>query len=227
MDEGQYNRYSVEELADQTVTAAARRRIGLVVVDEAGKLTAECICGYALVCSTAKKRGHVISFVLVGMDTLPQMLQPDRFPQLFRRAEDWCRFDKYTLEETTALLRALHPHFEGLSRSSELAAAQFRFVHEISEGLPGFIVPFVARFDAYYRKYPDDEITLTTLRAVHLRTANDLDVILAQARRNGCPSRDGWSGEKKRSEGDGKKKKRHRSKRKVAGPQGDPRPGAA
>lgn len=187
IDEGLYGRSTAEELADMVVYTMQKRRVQLVFVDEAGLLSLDAIGGLVLVSDKARLLGFNITIVLIGMDDLPQKLEPKRRPQIYRRIHDWCYFRHYDLEQTQALLRALHPHFASLGSNNKQDADQFQFVYEISDGLPGFITQFVSRFDAQYQM-ASERIDITFLRAVHLRTLSDMQDILEQSRRNGSPT---------------------------------------
>ena len=184
IDEGFYGRSTAEELADLIIYTAQKEQIQIAFVDEAGLLSLDAIGGLVLVSDKAKQLGFNLTIVLIGMDDLPQKLDPKRRPQIFRRIHDWCCFRHYDLDQTIALLKALHPHFESLDETQRSDWEQFKFVHEISNGLPGFIVQFISRFDAQYRVSPED-IDTTFLRAVHLRTVYDMQDMFAQSKKNG------------------------------------------
>jgi AAA domain len=184
IDEGFYGRSTAEELADMVVYTAQKEQIQIAFVDEAGLLSLDAIGGLVLVSDKAKQIGFNLTIVLIGMDDLPQKLDPKRRPQIYRRIHDWCYFRHYELEQTIALLKALHPHFASLDQTQRSDWEQFKFVHEISNGLPGFIAQFISRFDAQYKISPED-IDTTFLRAVHLRTVYDMQDMFAQSKKNG------------------------------------------
>lgn len=182
IDEGYYGRCTAEEFADLVVDIAERQRVQLVFVDEAGLLSLDAIGGLILVSDKARGRKFPLTIVLIGMDDLPQKIKLR--PQIRRRVPEWCHFQHYDLEQTYKLLKALHPHFAALDQKIHTDWEQVRFVHEISEGLPGYIIPFVSQFDAQYRG-SKRIINSAFLRAVHLRTVYDTHDILAQSKRNG------------------------------------------
>ena len=182
VDEGYYGRCTAEEFADLVIDIAERQRVQLVFVDEAGLLSLDAIGGLILVSDKARQRKFPVTIVLIGMDDLPQKVKLR--PQIRRRVPEWCHFQHYDLEQTYKLLRALHPHFAALNRDVVPDWEQVKFVHEISEGLPGYIIPFVSQFDAQYRG-SRMIINKAFLRAVHLRTVYDTRDILAQSKRNG------------------------------------------
>ena len=182
IDEGLYGRQTAEELADLVVGIAQRRCIRLIFIDEAGRLSLDAIDGLILVSNKARELKFPISFVLVGMDDLPQKIESR--PQSRRRFADWCHFQHYSLEETVDLLAALHPHFDALDLDNRKDLEQIKFVHEISGGLPGFIIPFVARFNAQY-EIAEEAIDIVFLRGIHLASLQEKKIIRAQAKRNG------------------------------------------
>jgi len=182
IDEGYYGRCTAEEFADLVVDIAERQRVQLVFVDEAGLLSLDAIGGLILVSDKARQRKFPLTVVLIGMDDLPQKVKSR--PQIRRRVPEWCHFQHYDLEQTFKLLKALHPHFAALNRNFPTDWEQVKYVHEISEGLPGYIIPFVSQFDAQYRG-SEMNINLAFLRAVHLRTVYDTRDILALSKRNG------------------------------------------
>ena len=184
IDEGFYGRSTAEELADLIVYTAQKEQIQIAFVDEAGLLSLDAIGGLVLVSDKAKELGFNLTIVLVGMDDLPQKLDPKRRPQIYRRIHDWCYFRHYDLDQTVTLLKALHPHFASLDETQRSDGEQFKFVHEISNGLPGFIVQFISRFDAQY-KVSTDAVDTTFLRAVHLRTVYDMQDMFNQSKKNG------------------------------------------
>lgn len=184
IDEGFYGRSTAEELADMVIYTAQKEQIQIAFVDEAGLLSLDAIGGLVLVSDKAKQLGFNLTIVLIGMDDLPQKLDPKRRPQIYRRIHDWCCFRHYDFEQTVALLKALHPHFAALDVTERSDWEQFKFVHEISDGLPGFIVQFISRFDAQYKVSPV-KIDTTFLRAVHLRTVYDMQDMFAQSKNNG------------------------------------------
>lgn len=184
IDEGFYGRSTAEELADLVIYTAQKEQLQVVFVDEAGLLSLDAIGGLVLVSDKAKQLEFNLTIVLIGMDDLPQKLDPKRRPQIYRRIHDWCYFRHYDLEQTIALLKALHPHFASLDKTQRSDWEQFKFVHEISNGLPGFIVQFISRFDAQFKVSPEN-IDTTFLRAVHLRTVYDMQDMFEQSRKNG------------------------------------------
>lgn len=182
IDEGLYSRRTSEELADLIIGIAQRRCIRMIFIDEAGRLSLDAIDGLILVSNKARELKFPISIILTGMDDLPEKIESR--PQSRRRFVDWCHFQHYNLEETAELLAALHPHFALLDMDMRKDLEQIKFVHEISGGLPGFIIPFIARFNAQY-EIAEEEIDILFLRAIHISSLQEKKIIRAQAKRNG------------------------------------------
>lgn len=185
IDEGLYGRLTAEELADLVLTFMKRNRIQLVFVDEAGLLSIEAINGLVLLSDKARQQRFNITIGLIGMDDLPQKLDVNRRPQINRRIHEWCYFDHYDFEQTEALLKAIHPYFAKLDSGNVNDCEEIKYIHEISNGLPGYITQFVSRFDAQYQLTSPSMVNLLFLKAVHMRNVQAKLTILKQAKNKG------------------------------------------
>jgi hypothetical protein len=184
MDEGFYNRNPPEVIAGQLVHGLRRKRIQLVVIDEAGTLSADAIRGMNLVRDVAENEGWTLTLVFVGMDDLPHTMI--KYPQLHKRIHEWCYFDHYDLDATWALLTKLHPYFETLDAKKKAHREQVEVVHELCAGLPGLIVPFVQQLD-YRLSQADGEITSAFLRAIYMRTNESMVQALNDSQKSYMP----------------------------------------
>lgn len=170
VDEGLYKRYLAEELAMDLVHYLKKMNIGVIFVDEAGTLPLNAIRGMVLVSDTARTMNWNLTIVLIGMDDLPNKLT--RLPQIERRVVEWCYFKPYTLKETHALLSALHPFFAALTVEKPDEKKIIEYIHKAFSGLPGGIVPFVARFSGIYDEHPGED-PMTYIQAAHMQPLYD------------------------------------------------------
>jgi AAA domain len=184
LDEGFYRNNPPEAIAEQLVYGLLRKRIQLIVVDEAGCLSLDAIRGMTLVRDIAESKGYTLTIVFVGMDDLPQKI--NILPQIRYRVKEWCNFSQYTLDETWALLKELHPYFASLDGSKATHREQVEVVQELCLGLPGLIVPFVQKFDYRLTNYKD-EVDVRFLRAVYELTNKSMMASLKEAKRNYHP----------------------------------------
>jgi hypothetical protein len=180
LDEGFYRSNPAEAIAAQLVHGLRRKRIQLVIVDEAGCLSEDAIRGMTLVRDIAENEGYTLTIVFVGMDDLPQKLS--RLPQIHRRVKECCYFSQYNLDETWALLKELHPYFAGLDGSKSPHRKQVEAVHEFCLGLPGLIVAFVQKLDYRLTNYKG-EVDTKFLWAVYELTNKSMIAALNEARR--------------------------------------------
>lgn len=181
LDEGFYRNNPPEAIAELLVHGLRRKRIQLIVVDEAGCLSLDAIRGMTLVRDVAESQGYTLTIVFVGMDDLPQKM--NILPQIRYRVKEWCNFSQYTLDETWALLKELHPYFASLDGSKAAHREQIEVVHELCLGLPGLIVPFVQKFD-YRLTNLKGEVDVRFLRAVYELTNKSMMAALKEAKDN-------------------------------------------
>jgi hypothetical protein len=179
MDEGFYRTNPPEAIAEQLVYGLRRKRIQLVVVDEAGCLALDSIRGMVLARDIAESQGYTLTLVFVGMDDLAQKM--NILPQIRFRVNEWCNFSQYTLDEVWALLKELHPYFANLDGSKSAHREQVEVVHELCHGLPGLIVPFVQKFNYRLTNYKG-EVDVKFLRAVYELTNKSMMAALKEAR---------------------------------------------
>lgn len=180
MDKGSYRYSDVEDIAEEVLYAIKRKRLGAIGVDEAGLMSLDAISALALLLDIAKKQKYHLTIILIGMDNLPLKMDKETRPQLYRRVHHWCNFKDYDLEDTYNLLVGLHPHFKSLDRSNTDQWNQVRIIHELTGGLPGLLVQFLAKFDSTYRKIPNS-INTTLLRGIHLNNEIEYREIIATA----------------------------------------------
>ena len=175
----QYN--DVEGIAEEVFDVIRRKRIGVLTVDEAGLLPLDAISAFALLLDMAKSQNYYLTIILIGMDDLPLKMDKQLRPQLHRRVYEWCHFKDYELEDTYNLLAGLHPYFLSLDRSKADEWNQVRIIHELTGGLPGLLVSFLAKFDSTYKAIPD-AINTTLLRGIHLNDVAEYQEIINAAR---------------------------------------------
>jgi hypothetical protein len=73
------------------------------------------------------------------------------------------------LEETAKFLSQIHPHFAKLNLKQPAQYEHVECLYEMFGGFPGLILPFLKKLDRYQRE-EKEEITVTYLRVIHLRT---------------------------------------------------------
>lgn len=184
LDEGFYRSNPTEAIAAQLVYGLRRNRVQLVVVDEAGCLSEDAIRGMTLVRDTAENDGYTLTIIFVGMDDLPQKLT--RLPQIHRRVKEVCYFSQYSLEETWALLKELHPYFASLNENKPPHRKQVETVHEFCLGLPGLIVAFVQKLEYRLTNYKG-EVDAKFLKAVYELTNQSMIAALNESGRTYQP----------------------------------------
>ncbi len=184
-DKGSYRESDIKEVAEEVLYAIKRKRYGVICIDEAGLLPLDAISAFALLLDIAKskKHQHNLTIVLIGMDNLPLKMDKQTRPQLYRRVQDWCNFKDYDLEDTFNLVSGLHPYFKELDRSNTDQWNHVRIVHELTEGLPGLIVQFLAKFNSTYKKVPN-LIDSALLRSIHLNSFYEYREIINTANGN-------------------------------------------
>jgi hypothetical protein len=186
LDEGFYRNNPSEAIAAQLVYGLQRKRIQLVIVDEAGCLSLDAIRGMTLVRDTAENQGYTLTIIFVGMDDLPQKM--NILPQIRYRVNEWCCFSQYTLDETWALLKELHPYFANLDGSKSAHREQIEVIQELCLGLPGLIVPLVQKFNYRLTKY-EDEVDAKFLRTVYELTNKSMMAALKEVKQAYQPCR--------------------------------------
>jgi hypothetical protein len=174
LPEGEYNTMSVQRLCSTLIEYLRLNRIQMIFADEAGLLSLEAVGGLITLLDIADDLQWLLTIILVGMDDLALKLKSRQ--QTFRRSCEWIYFTRYDLEDTIKLLRAMHPYFAGLDENIREGKAQFEFMYEITLGLPGFMFPFINRFDYRWRGLKNlQPITLEFLQTVHMITLDDMD----------------------------------------------------
>lgn len=176
-----YQFNDIEVVAEEVLHAIKRKRIGVLLIDEAGLMPLDAISAFTLLLDMAKSQNYHLTIVLIGMDDLPLKMDKNLRPQLHRRVCEWCNFKDYELEDTYNLLSGLHPYFKSLDRDKADELNQIRIVHELTGGLPGLIVNFLAKFDSTYKVIPD-AINTTLLRGIHLNDVTEYQDIISAAR---------------------------------------------
>jgi hypothetical protein len=181
LDEGFYRQTPTEGLARQTVFALRRKGIQMVFIDEAGCLSLDAIRGMVLVRDTAEIEGWTLSLIFIGMDELPKLMT--RLKQIENRIHEWVYFEPYNIDETWELLIELHPYFAELDARQKNDREQVEFVHEISGGAPGLMIPFVQKVALRLKAKPSNT-GLPMLRAIHLEMIRDKNRSQQDASRN-------------------------------------------
>lgn len=181
LDTGLYRDSDTEAVADEVLYAIKRKRLGAICVDEAGLLSVDAISAMVLLLDRAKHQKYHLTIILIGMDDLPVKMNRETRPQLHRRVEQWCNFKDYELEDSYNLLSGLHPYFKTLDRGKPDQWQQVVIIHELTGGLPGLIVQFLAKFDSIYKKIPQS-VNTTLLRGIHLQNLGEYNEIQAAAK---------------------------------------------
>jgi len=222
LDEGIYRQYPIEDIAEQLVHGLRRKSIQIVFVDEAGWLSRDAIRGMVLVSDVAKNTGWTLTLVFIGMDDLPQKLM--RKEQIHGRVLEWCYFEPYSLDETWDLLAQLSSYFKKLNKTNKDHRDQVKFIHDTYGGVPGYIVPFLQRFEHRLKEHVG-KVDSTLLRVVHLLTLRDKQRSIEDSSKHykgkiptGEPGRDKdipkkTSKNRSSTKGDGKKKNASRTAR--------------
>jgi hypothetical protein len=134
-------------MARDTVHELRQRDIGMVFVDEAGRMAPGAFEGITHLVNTAGQLDvpWPLTFVFVGMHELPEALR--ELPQVESRIKDTVNFRGFTREEATEFLRALDPFFARLDPDGAEFAKVLRLVVDSPaiDGLPGHIVDLVER----------------------------------------------------------------------------------
>lgn len=173
LDEYDYDRLPSEELAAELVEHFRTHRIQVLFADEAGLISPEAIGGLVTLHDVAQYNGWPLTIIFIGMDDLAIKLR--RRPQVNRRLKEWIYFKHYNLEDTISLLRVMHPYFDGLDETAKEGRTQFEFIHKITHGLPGNMIPFIDRFDYRYQKRKDGkDITVGFLEGIHFVTQESI-----------------------------------------------------
>jgi hypothetical protein len=181
LDDGLYRRMRAHELAAHIVTGLIRTRTELVFVDEAGLYSQQALRGLVSIRDQAVKKNARFTLVLIGMDDLP--LKLDANPQLAGRVHEWCLFEPCAIEDTIKLVTLMSDLWVDADLNSTGVKRQFDFIHKITGGVLGRIVPFVQMVEheiAVSRR----DISVTFLKAIHLRTLNSRTQAQAAARAN-------------------------------------------
>lgn len=186
LDDGIYRKSDSEGIASEVQKVIARKRIGFIAIDEAGLMSVEAISALALLLDRCAAADYNLTIMLIGMDDLPLKMDARTRPQLFRRVHDWFNFKQYDLADTRELLAGLHPYFANLDPQRVEHAGQIEVVQEITGGLPGLIVQFLARFDTARRLIARHEVTPEFLRGIHAAALEEHARILATV--TGAPS---------------------------------------
>lgn len=203
IDEGFYTRNTSEALAAQLVHGLRRKRVELVVIDEAGRLSAEAIRGINLVRDVAAEQENWrLTIVFVGMDDLPQKMI--RYPQIHKRIHEWCYFSEYDLDGTWLFLSELHPFFKKLDAKKRENRELVEVIHELSTGLPGLLVPLLQQLD-HRLTQTGGQVTPQFVRAVHKVAQDSMLRSLNESRKKYKPVVEVRSKNKKEKSGDDSK----------------------
>jgi hypothetical protein len=164
LDDKVYYREPEEVLGGFVREGLRKRRIQMMLVDEAGTLSVEEIRGMVHVQNLCTEGGWPLSLVLIGMDDLSVKLE--QLAHIRGRIQSWCYFEPYELADTLSILVALSPHFASLDPEQPAGREQIEWVHKEFQGVPRKMIPFVRRLSMRIRDDPDDVVDLGFLQAV-------------------------------------------------------------
>jgi hypothetical protein len=170
MDPGVYWRKTSEALARMLVRELKARNIQMVLIDEIGYISIDAMRGMILVWDVAIEMDWPFSIIFIGMDDMAAKITGNN--QMNGRFQEWCYFREYDVKVTWSILREVHPYFKKLDHLKTDDEGQVQFIHDICGGLPGFIIPFVHRLEAFQLK-TSGKIDMEMLRTVHLMTQLD------------------------------------------------------
>lgn len=169
LDEGLKRRLKADGLAELIVKSLKKRRIEMVFVDEAGLYSITAIRGLVAIRDRAVEEDHRLTLVLIGMDDLPVKLEA--VPQIAGRVHEWCYFKPYDLEETVNLVTQISDLWANADRADIEVSRQIQFIHQITRGVAGQIVPFIRKVEQAVGSL-EEPLSVSMLKAVHLRTLN-------------------------------------------------------
>lgn len=181
MDEGFYSRNPPEAIVEQLVHGLRRRRIQLILVDEAGRLSVEAIFGMNLIRDIAELREWTLTIIFIGMDDLPDKMM--KIERIHKRVNEWCYFSHYDIDATWALLPELHPYFAKLDAKKKDDREQVEVIHKLTTGLPGLIVPFIQQLDYRLSRNQGENVDANFLRAIYMLTQESMIAALKDSRR--------------------------------------------
>jgi type II secretory pathway predicted ATPase ExeA len=182
----------VAEISTMLIAELRLRCISMLIIDEAGGYTTAAVRGLMTLGNVARQNGHPLVIVLIGMDDLPKVMKS--LPQISRRVQEWYFFRPYTPEDTLDFLRKVSPIFEEHTLNDPRCKSEILFIHGVTNGLPGRIVPFLEKAMRMHQalRVPVD---LTLLAMVHtIQTQAEAEAIA----HSGFGSTDS-SGESKRA----------------------------
>lgn len=180
LDSGLLRRLTPDDLASLIVTGLSRQRIEMVFIDEAGLYCLSALRALVAIRDKAVERGQRLTLVLIGMDDLPLKIQAN--PQVKGRVHEWCYFSPYRLEETIKLVQCISEPFAGLPLSDREVHRQFEFIHQVTSGLAGQIVPFVHKVEREL-ELSGRPLSVSVLKVTHLKTQREKTRAQSAARR--------------------------------------------
>src|SRR5690606_3545911 len=167
LDVGLYRRLAAPQLAALVVAGLLRNRIELVFVDEAGLYSLTALRGIIRIRDHMVDKGGRLTLVLIGMDDLRTKLEQN--PQIAGRVHEWCYFQSYKLSETARRVRKISPLWAQASAKNLEVRRQLKFIHQVTDGTPGRIVPFVQKVEQEVAS--GQKLSVALLKAVQIRTA--------------------------------------------------------
>lgn len=163
MDPGQTHGKPLGHMVRKVCLAIAERRVGIVLVDEAQRLDRNGIDALVSVLNAMTKPGSAqrTTFVLIGTEGFREIQLDGKFD---RRFSEHIRFDEVELEDCQAFLKAVEPAFR--EWDPDVFEDTSRYIHEITRGLPGHVLPWLRRARSIAEELGKDLIP-GVLRAAH------------------------------------------------------------
>lgn len=146
LDEGVYRSSSPEDLAQLVIHGLDRRAIEMIFVDEAGLYSLEAIRGLVLVVDWARRLGHRLTLVLIGMDDIECTIGSN--PQVNNRVADWVCFEPPNREELFKLVQRTSSIFTDRTLDDPSTVELLEWLERTFSSLPGLILPFLDKADA-------------------------------------------------------------------------------
>lgn len=146
LDEGVYRSSPPEDLAQLVIHGLRRRAIEMIFVDEAGLYSIEAIRGLVLVVDWARRLGHRLTLVLIGMDDIERTIGSN--PQVNNRVSDWVCFDPPKREELFELTQRTSTIFADRTLDDPATVELVEWLERTHSSLPGLILPFLDKADA-------------------------------------------------------------------------------
>jgi len=146
LDEGVYRSSPPEDLAQLVIHGLRRRAIEMIFIDEAGLYSIEAIRGLVLVVDWARRLGHRLTLVLIGMDDIERTIGSNA--QVNNRVADWVCFEPPKREEIFELIQRASAIFADRTLDDPSTVELVEWLEGTYSSLPGLILPFLDKADA-------------------------------------------------------------------------------